>query len=255
MFMIIAAVIMALTGGLASTASATVGGNVIEVTDRNYGEVLELSHQKLVVLNFVDESCPLCDRLTDELTQKAEADGGRWTLGVVDRRNAPEVAARFGIRATPTALGVWRGAEVQARRFVLDPPNTVIDVWKWVDMLPLFPRKIDVTTDNYESVIQQSHHYLVVLGFSASPCRPCEMLAPDLAEVLDETSGWTLGKVHVGGWDNPDTLPIAALHDVGVTPVLIPIRNGVEYPDSRFVGYNGNKAALKQWLEAQLAKG
>ncbi|SHG79904.1 thioredoxin family protein [Streptoalloteichus hindustanus] len=109
---------------------------------------------------------------------------------------------------------------------------------------------ITVTSENLDEVLEMSKEKLVVLDFGASWCGPCRQMKPVIERLAAEYEGqFVLGEV-----DADTQRAIMQKYRVKYLPTLAPIRNAKEYANSRQVGYNG-EAALRRWIDAQLAKG
>jgi putative thioredoxin len=83
-------------------------GNVIDVNKENFAsEVLERSHQQLVVVDFYAHWCGPCQLLKpilEKLTQEYDI-----TLAKVDIDDSPTLATRYGVSGVPDVRFGWKG--------------------------------------------------------------------------------------------------------------------------------------------------
>ncbi|WP_043715072.1 co-chaperone YbbN [Kutzneria sp. 744] len=114
---------------------------------------------------------------------------------------------------------------------------------------------VEVTADNYDSVINSSADKLVIFDFNATWCGPCQQMKPVIEKLAKEGADagkWTLASVDVD-----KNGPIADKYGIQYIPTLIPVRNKAELADSRQIGFDtdGGEATLTKYIEDQLAKG
>jgi len=101
---------------------------------------------------------------------------------------------------------------------------------------------VEVTDANFSEVIQSDRP--VLIDFWAAWCGPCQMIAPVLEELAQETSGqFLIGKLDVD--KNPN---MSMKYGVRSIPTLIVFKDGQEV--DRLMGGAQTKAALKAKLAA-----
>ncbi|RZS39110.1 thioredoxin [Herbihabitans rhizosphaerae] len=71
-----------------------------------------------------------------------------------------------------------------------------------------------------------------------------------LAKEGADAGKWILAEVDVD--ESPG---IKDKHQVEYCPTLMPLRDKAEIPDSRRIGFDGDAAALEQYIKDQIAKG
>jgi thioredoxin 1 len=90
------------------------GKNVLAINDLNFPrEVLESAEPFL--LEFTAKWCGPCRTLAPIVERIADDTLGRVRVGIIDIDDAPEVAARLGIRGAPTVV-VFKCGEERARQ-------------------------------------------------------------------------------------------------------------------------------------------
>ncbi|MEU7474714.1 thioredoxin family protein [Lentzea sp. NPDC042327] len=109
---------------------------------------------------------------------------------------------------------------------------------------------VKVTSANHAEILEISRTKLVVLDFGATWCGPCRQMKPVIERLAAEYDGrFLLGEVDVDV-----SRDLSSKYRIQYLPTLVPMRNAAELPGSRNVGYRG-EAALRSWIDAQLAKG
>lgn len=104
------------------------------------------------------------------------------------------------------------------------------------------PSEIDVTSANFDQVMEWSKTKPVVLDFTASWCGACQAQKPHLEKYNKEDNGkWVWARVDV------DTnKELSDRYKIEYIPTLIDIKNGAE-AGSRQVGFD-DPESLRAWL-------
>jgi putative thioredoxin len=111
-------------------ASAAPGG--VEVTEANFeAEVLVRSSQVPVVVVLWSPRSEASVQLCDALASLASADGGKWSLAVVNVDTTPRVAQMFGIQGVPTVVALAGGQPIAS----FEGPQPAEQLRRWVDSL------------------------------------------------------------------------------------------------------------------------
>lgn len=102
------------TAGAATTGAAVpVPSLVLEGTDANFGELLDLSMTVPVIVDLWAEWCEPCKTLTPVLEKLAAEFGGRFVLATVDVDANPQLSQAFAAQSIPTVAAVIGGQPVQ----------------------------------------------------------------------------------------------------------------------------------------------
>ncbi|HUQ54820.1 thioredoxin family protein [Lentzea sp.] len=109
---------------------------------------------------------------------------------------------------------------------------------------------VKVTSANHNEVMEVSRTKLVVLDFGATWCPPCRQLKP----VIEKLAAQYGGRFLLGEVDADISRDLMSRYRIQYLPTLVPVRNAAELPGSRMIGFRG-EAALRAWIDAQLAKG
>ncbi|TDD83319.1 hypothetical protein E1293_14935 [Actinomadura darangshiensis] len=106
------------------------------------------------------------------------------------------------------------------------------------------PTIVDVTSANYDQVMEMSKTKPVVLDFTAEWCHWCQVEKPYLQRYHDDDGGsWIWARVDV---DQNQSL--VRQYGVRGIPALVSVRQGSEY-GSRFVGFDpSSPEMLRYWL-------
>ncbi|WP_066898620.1 tetratricopeptide repeat protein [Mycolicibacterium houstonense] len=108
------------------------GPNVTEVTEANFeAEVLVRSGQVPVVVLLLSPRSEASLALGDTLAGLADADGGKWSLGLVNVDTSPRVAQMFGIQGVPTVVALAGGQPVAS----FQGTQPADQLRRWIDSL------------------------------------------------------------------------------------------------------------------------
>ncbi|MUL83267.1 MULTISPECIES: tetratricopeptide repeat protein [unclassified Mycolicibacterium] len=111
--------------------------NGVEVTEANFeAEVLVRSGQVPVVVLLWSPRSDSSVALGDALAGLAAADGGKWSLAVVNVDTTPRVAQMFGIQGVPTVVALAGGQPIAS----FQGTQPADQLRRWVDSL------LDATT-------------------------------------------------------------------------------------------------------------
>ena len=104
----------------------------VEITEANFeAEVLVRSSQVPVVVLLWSPRSDACIQLADLLSGLAAADGGKWSLALVNVDAVPRVAAMFGVDAVPTVVALGGGQPLAS----FEGPQPPEHLRRWVDSL------------------------------------------------------------------------------------------------------------------------
>ena len=85
---------------------------IIDVTRKNYRQVMEASFEVPVLLDFWAGWCQPCQVLMPVLARLAEEYQGKFLLGKLNTEEEQEIASQFGIRSIPTVKLFLNGQPV-----------------------------------------------------------------------------------------------------------------------------------------------
>jgi thioredoxin 1 len=104
----------------------------------------------------------------------------------------------------------------------------------------------EVTTENFEEVLKAKN--ITVLDFWAPWCGPCKMLGPVIDSLTENNkeNNVTIAKVNV---DESGTL--AQKFGVRGVPTVVFLKDGVEIPSTRIVGYK-DEGTFQKVINEQL---
>ncbi|MEO6309058.1 MAG: tetratricopeptide repeat protein [Leifsonia sp.] len=100
-------------GGVPAGTVIPVESLVLEGTDANFGELLELSKIVPVIVDLWAEWCEPCKTLTPVLEKLITEFGGRLVLATVDVDSNPQLSQAFAAQSIPTVAAVIGGQPVQ----------------------------------------------------------------------------------------------------------------------------------------------
>lgn len=99
--------------GTASGATVPVPALVLDGTDANFGELLELSNTVPVLVDLWAEWCEPCKQLTPVLEKLVTEYAGKFVLAKVDVDSNPQLSQAFQAQSIPTVAAVIGGQPVQ----------------------------------------------------------------------------------------------------------------------------------------------
>ncbi|WP_336500741.1 tetratricopeptide repeat protein [Microbacterium paraoxydans] len=99
-------------GGATAPANAPVADVVVDATDENFGQVLELSRTVPVVVDLWAEWCGPCKQLSPIIEKVTRELGGRVLLAKVDVDANPQLAQSFRAQSIPMVVALIAGQPV-----------------------------------------------------------------------------------------------------------------------------------------------
>ena len=99
--------------GAPAAGPVAVPSLVLEGTDANFGEILELSMSVPVIVDLWAEWCEPCKQLTPILEKLAQEYAGQFVLAKVDVDSNPQLTQAFQAQSIPTVAAVIGGQPVQ----------------------------------------------------------------------------------------------------------------------------------------------
>ncbi|GAA1347636.1 tetratricopeptide repeat protein [Falsarthrobacter nasiphocae] len=85
---------------------------VVDVNDASFEQVLQLSHQVVVMVGLYADQVPGSDAAIDDLLPFVAARGGRFVLGRVRGEDAPGVFQAFQLQTVPAVVALIKGQPV-----------------------------------------------------------------------------------------------------------------------------------------------
>ena len=95
--------------GQAATADGGAVGVIVDVTDADFGQVVELSNRVPVIVDIWAEWCGPCKQLSPVLERLVQGMGGRMVLAKVDADSNPQLVQAFNAQSIPTVAAVIAG--------------------------------------------------------------------------------------------------------------------------------------------------
>ena len=118
--------------GPGGSAAGPGGSAGVDITEANFeAEVLVGSSRVPVVVLLWSPRSDVCVQLADDLSALAAADGGSWSLALVNVDAVPRVAAMFGVDAVPTVVALAGGQPLASFQGAQPPEQ----LRRWVDSL------------------------------------------------------------------------------------------------------------------------
>ncbi|OYT63818.1 thiol reductase thioredoxin [Candidatus Bathyarchaeota archaeon ex4484_205] len=105
-------------------------GEIIESTDAGFGDVLNRSHEKLVIIDFYHPACAPCvamEPILEELANEMDIVVARH-----DVSKEPEIPSRIKITSVPTLVFVRHGKPVEIKVGLI-PKETLKEVIKEIE--------------------------------------------------------------------------------------------------------------------------
>lgn len=99
-------------GGSAAQPDGETAGVVVDVTEANFADVVQLSVQVPVVFSLWASWSEASGTVTADLVALAQEMGGRFLLARVDTEGSPQIAQAFGAQSVPAVVAVLRGQPV-----------------------------------------------------------------------------------------------------------------------------------------------
>jgi putative thioredoxin len=113
-------------------AASTAPAGAVEVTEANLeAEVLVRSGEVPVVVLLWTPRSEASAALGDILAELASADGGKWSLALVNVDTTPRVAQMFGVQAVPTVVALAGGQPIAS----FQGPQPPEQLRRWIDSL------------------------------------------------------------------------------------------------------------------------
>jgi len=117
-------------------------------------DVVELSQEKSVLVDFWAEWCGPCKILGPVLEQLEQESNGKWKLVKINTEDFPEIASYFRIQSIPNCKLIYQGKLVDEFSGALPKPA----VKKWLDdhLAKLLPPEEEPVSDDYGNWITES---------------------------------------------------------------------------------------------------
>lgn len=139
---VVALAAMLVSGGIASAATTAstsdaspAAGSIIEVTSDNYQQVMKMSDDKPVVLDFYADWCHWCQQEIPYLQKYNTADNGKWVWAKVNVDDNQKIAQQYGVNGIPDLVQVRNGDETGSRFQGFDPKSGPSQLRSWLNDL------------------------------------------------------------------------------------------------------------------------
>ncbi|GAB78268.1 thioredoxin family protein [Austwickia chelonae] len=207
-------------------------GKIVEVTDKNFDQLMAGSKKVPFILDFSKEGCDPCEKLAPVLAEKAKAGNGAFVIGKIDGTKYPKIWERFDKPWFPTLISIIDGKET-SRRSGYDGDKAAVNTW--IDQavkggkVVADPATVNISDeDSWKKVVAISKRHPVALRLHLDNYSQSSKRHGQTAAELAKASGgkWTLANV--------------ASNDSAVRKILA--KNGVKLPGglpAMVVIYNG----------------
>lgn len=98
-------------------------GNILEITDGNFEEMVVNSDMPIVV-DFWAEWCAPCRQIAPILEQLADEYVGKFKIGKLNVDDNSQTAMKFGVRSIPTLL-IFKDGEVAGQIIGAQPKDAL----------------------------------------------------------------------------------------------------------------------------------
>ncbi|MCY7287500.1 MAG: tetratricopeptide repeat protein [Cryobacterium sp.] len=222
------------TAGAPAAGPVAVPSLVLEGTDANFGEILELSMSVPVIVDLWAEWCEPCKQLTPILEKLALEYAGQFVLAKVDVDSNPQLTQAFQAQSIPTVAAVIGGQPVQLfsgalpegqvrevlhRVFELAAehgvtatavaPEATVDEAAGETQVPVEPELTPLHQEAYDAIERGDYDAAIVLYRTALARDPRDQMAvAGLAQVslLARLHGKTMAEIRSAAAATPDEL-------------------------------------------------